>query len=94
VSNELIYYNSASQLEVQNSINLIKDLTLECTDAENGYYYKYGPDNSISATEATQTRTLKANFTIISAEGLKVNDPYIQWSIPAQNTMIEPPKDW
>jgi hypothetical protein len=33
-------------------------------------------------------------FKIISAEGLKANDPCIQWIIPAENTMIEPHKDW
>lgn len=94
LSNELIYYNSASQLEVKNSINLIKNLTLECTDVENGYYYKYGPDNSISASEASQTRKIEAKFSIISSEGLFVNDPWIQWAIPANNTMIESPKNW
>ena len=94
ISNELVYYNSASQLEVQNSVNLIKDLSLECKDSENGYYYKYGADNTISASEATQNRILEAKFNIISSEGLKVNDPYIQWFIPSTNTMIEPPKDW
>jgi hypothetical protein len=36
ISNEVIYYNKAAWTEIQNNVNLIKDLQIECTDIEKG----------------------------------------------------------
>jgi hypothetical protein len=90
VSNEIVYLNNLTT-EVKNTINPIKNIVLSCKDAEQGYYYKYSVDNSISSTEASQNRILSLTFDIISSEGLKMNDPFIKWYIPTNNTMIVPP---
>lgn len=82
----------------ENTIDLIKGLTITCDDGEGGYngvYRIYNDSGQImSSSEAHKSRILTAKYTsIVSGVAELDTAEKITWSIPLENTMIYRPTE-
>lgn len=97
ISEDLKFENE-NMVPDENTIDLIKGLTITCDDCKGGYngvYRIYDDAGKImSSSEADKKRLFTASYTSI-VSGVKELDTAekIIWSIPKLNTMIYPPEE-
>lgn len=97
ISEDLKFENE-NMVPDENTIDLIKGLTITCDDGEGGYngvYRIYNDSGQImSSSEATKSRILTAKYTsIVSGVAELDTAEKITWSIPLENTMIYHPTE-
>jgi hypothetical protein len=97
ISKDLKFENE-NMVPDENTIDLIKGLTITCDDGEGGYngvYRIYNDSGQImSSSEATKSRILTAKYTsIVSGVAELDTAEKITWSIPLENTMIYRPTE-
>lgn len=90
-SNELVYENANPASQNLASVDLIRNMRLECQDGKNGIYKLYnGVDNVIIGNEDTRDRTLNVIFDTYSTIDIPSDEEKcsIKWKIPKNNSMI------
>lgn len=90
-SNELVYENANPASQNLASVDLIRNMKLECQDGSNGIYKLYnGVDNVIIGNEDTRDRTLNVIFDTYSTIDIPLDEEKcsIKWKIPKDNSMI------
>lgn len=90
-SNELVYENANPASQNLASVDLIRNMKLECQDGSNGIYKLYnGVDNAIIGVEDTRDRTLNVIFDTYSTIDIPLDEEQcsIKWKIPKNNSMI------
>lgn len=97
ISEDLKFENE-NMVPDENTIDLIKGLTIACDDGEGGYngvYRIYNDSGQImSSSESTKLRLLTAKYTsIVSGVAELDTAEKIMWSIPLENTMIYTPTE-
>lgn len=97
-SSEILTFENENRVPDQDTIDLIKGLTITCDDGEGGYngVYRIYNDNGeiMSVSESSKKRILTASYTslVTGMEKLDTAEKII-WSIPLENTMIYPPTE-
>lgn len=97
-SSEILTFENENRVPDQNTIDLIKGLTITCDDGDGGYngvYRIYNDSGEImSVSESSKKRILTASYTslVTGMNNLDTAEKII-WSIPLDNTMIYPPTE-
>lgn len=93
-SNELVYENANPASQNLASVDLIRNMKLECQDRSNGIYKVYNSvDNKALGGEANRIRILNVIFDTYSTIDIptaELENCSIKWKIPKNNSMIEP----
>ena len=92
-SNEIEFQNSQPADPSLSSVDLIRNMRLECADGSNGIYKLYnGIDNTITNNEDTKERCLKVLFENYSSQDILKDEElcHIKWKLPKANTMLRP----
>lgn len=93
-SNELVYENANPASQNLASVDLIRNMKLECQDGSNGIYKLYnGVDNKALGNEANRIRILNVIFDTYSTIDIptaELENCSVKWKIPKNNSMIEP----
>ena len=93
-SNELVYENANPASQNLASVDLIRNMRLECQDGSNGIYKVYnGVDNKALGNEANRIRILNVIFDTYSTIDIptaELENCSVKWKIPKNNSMIEP----
>lgn len=92
-SNEIEFQNSQPADPSLSSVDLIRNMHLECADGSNGIYKLYnGVDNTITNNEDTKERCLKVLFENYSSQDILKDEElcHIKWKLPKANTMLRP----
>lgn len=93
-SNELVYENANPASQNLASVDLIRNMRLECQDGSNGIYKVYNSvDNKALGNEANRIRILNVIFDTYSTIDIptaELENCSVKWKIPKNNSMIEP----